>query len=195
MKEKTLEKTFTEKEYSYYKNYSSFSKFKSPEEEYEWSKTQNKTCFKCNKILCLNDFKGNTSSSQPFASLTGLRFRRGECIECGKNISKGKNAAINEAKKLGINLTAPEGTSCEICNRTERIVFDHDHKSLIHRGWLCDTCNRALGMLSVAGDGSEIFGLIKSINYLLKTEIVFDSDSNQIKQINYDENIMDIEKV
>jgi hypothetical protein len=35
----------------------------------------------------------------------------------------------------------------------------------VFRGWLCDPCNRSLGVL-----GDNIEGLVKCINYLNKTE-------------------------
>ncbi len=37
---------------------------------------------------------------------------------------------------------------CEICFTDEfRIVFDHCHESGIFRGWICDRCNRVLGIV------------------------------------------------
>jgi hypothetical protein len=37
---------------------------------------------------------------------------------------------------------------CEVCNELHiRIVFDHCHDSGKFRGWLCDRCNRVLGLL------------------------------------------------
>lgn len=34
---------------------------------------------------------------------------------------------------------------CEVCGSSKRICYDHDHATGLHRGWLCDACNRALG--------------------------------------------------
>ena len=37
---------------------------------------------------------------------------------------------------------------CEICKECNRyIVFDHCHTSNLFRGWLCDRCNKVLGIL------------------------------------------------
>lgn len=37
---------------------------------------------------------------------------------------------------------------CEICSKNEfRIVFDHCHNSGKFRGWICDRCNRTLGIV------------------------------------------------
>jgi Recombination endonuclease VII len=46
--------------------------------------------------------------------------------------------------------TRPE--VCELCNRTKKLVNDHDHVSGKFRGWLCTGCNVGLGLL---GDTAE----------------------------------------
>lgn len=56
-----------------------------------------------------------------------------------------------------------EGKSCEICGSTNRICFDHDHNSGKFRGWLCNSCNVALGLVR---DNPET--LLKMIEYLKK---------------------------
>jgi hypothetical protein len=40
-------------------------------------------------------------------------------------------------------------TVCEVCKGAngQRICFDHDHATGQFRGWLCDQCNRAIGLL------------------------------------------------
>lgn len=35
---------------------------------------------------------------------------------------------------------------CEICQREGKVVWDHDHASGDHRGWLCIKCNQGLGL-------------------------------------------------
>jgi hypothetical protein len=39
----------------------------------------------------------------------------------------------------------PDDQICEGCNDEPAQVWDHDHKNLNHRGWLCRRCNFALG--------------------------------------------------
>ena len=52
-----------------------------------------------------------------------------------------------EAKKIEI-AGRPKPEFCEICNLNEfRIVFDHCHNSGFFRGWICDRCNRVLGIV------------------------------------------------
>jgi hypothetical protein len=159
----------TEKEYKHYERYSDKCKFKSPEEELEWSKTATKKCNKCSEELALVNFGLNTSGSSPFDK-DGLRYRRGDCVDCNKKQNDGKKLAQKLAKSLGIETKAPEGTKCEVCGKTEKIVFDHDHETNEFRGWLCDGCNRSIGMLSISANGSDIGGLINSFTYLIKNE-------------------------
>ncbi|QDK01438.1 HNH endonuclease [Microbacterium phage LeeroyJenkins] len=40
-----------------------------------------------------------------------------------------------------------DGT-CEICAREGTVIWDHDHSTGRHRGWLCIQCNQALGLVS-----------------------------------------------
>lgn len=55
----------------------------------------------------------------------------------------------------------PKPERCEICGSMGRICFDHDHKTGKFRGWICDRCNVALGMVN---ENSEI--LIAIANYI-----------------------------
>ena len=54
--------------------------------------------------------------------------------------------------------TRPRPDACELCGRTDlRIVWDHCHDSGTWRGWLCDHCNVALGMVD---DNPELLRLM-----------------------------------
>ena len=46
-----------------------------------------------------------------------------------------------------------------------KLVFDHGHVSLRHRGWLCDNCNRAMGML-----GDDERSMIEALLYIARGE-------------------------
>jgi Recombination endonuclease VII len=37
---------------------------------------------------------------------------------------------------------------CEVCKSTGRVYMDHCHKRNLFRGWLCHTCNAALGYVN-----------------------------------------------
>lgn len=112
--------SISKNEYKHYERYSDKCKFKSPEEELEYSKNTTKKCNKCGRDLTLINFGLNTAGSSPFDK-DGYRYRRGDCIECNKKQNEGKNAAKKLAKSLGIETKAPDGTKCEICGRTEKI--------------------------------------------------------------------------
>lgn len=82
------------------------------------------------------------------------------CTDCGpvKIRSRGKNGsfrcatdanarsklykkAYRRSRKIMLN------GNCELCGTTERLVWDHSHKTGKFRGTLCGTCNSGLGML------------------------------------------------
>ena len=45
----------------------------------------------------------------------------------------------------------PSGSKCQICKRVSKLNLDHCHSSEKFRGWLCQSCNLACGLL---GDNS-----------------------------------------
>ena len=157
-------KKFTENEYVLYTKYSHKSKFNSPEEEYEYAIKNEKTCSKCGIMKKLIEYNGNTSGSDPFDK-NGYRLRRPECKDCNKKANKGKSDAIKAAKTLGIPYKAPKGSTCALCGnlakKGDTLVFDHCHKTNTFRGYLHNSCNRALGVL-----GDDVQGLINAINFL-----------------------------
>ena len=156
--------TFTANEYTHYKNIK--AKFKSPDEEYHFNKTQFKICIKCNLNLNLNNFSGNTSGCDPFDK-NGYRLKRGDCIKCNKELNKSKSISIKKAKQMGISPKAPPGTVCEISGSPNNLVFDHDHVTNTFRGWITDPINRSIGMLG--GDNDDgIENILKVLNYLNK---------------------------
>ena len=167
----TEDATFTKKEIENYTRQQTKCNFKTPEDEYVWAKTQMKTCSKCVKEKSLCEFNGNTSGTDAFDK-NGYRLRRPECSECTKNVSTGKSEAKKKAKELGISYIAPEGTLCGICNKPPLkgyvLVFDHCHKTNTFRGYLCNPCNRSVGVL-----GDDVDGLLRVLNYFNKTNKCF----------------------
>jgi hypothetical protein len=123
---------------------------------------------KCLSEKKLYEFNGNTSGTDAFDK-NGYRLRRPECNNCTKNVNRGKSEAKKKAKELGILYTAPKDTICGICNKPaskgNNIVFDHCHLSNTFRGYCCNSCNRSMGVL-----GDNVDGLLRALNYLLKTE-------------------------
>jgi hypothetical protein len=138
--------TLTKNEIQNYLTYKGVPKFNTSQEEYEWADSQTKKCNKCHEHLPLTCFGFSTSGRFPF-NKEGLRYRRGECLDCGLKISNGKRKAKQIAEKSGISIKPSEGVKCELCPCKENLVFDHSHKTETFRGWLCDPCNRSLGTL------------------------------------------------
>jgi len=159
-----LEYPLTENEKGHYSEDNKEKKtYKTAEEERDAARKVLKCCNFCKKQLPLSYYAGNSSGGSCFFLKTGLRARRGECISCGKEAGKGKSRSKAIAKAQGIPFKAPEGTCCELCKKTEKIVFDHDHTAETFRGWLCDPCNRSIGVL---GDSAD--RLLQVVLYLTK---------------------------
>ena len=77
------------------------------------------------------------------------------------------NCKACEAKRLKnaarMKLAAPpKPDTCECCGIVPtHWVADHDHKTNKFRGWICKSCNNALGLL-----GDNISGVFKAVRYL-----------------------------
>jgi hypothetical protein len=136
----------TENEMKHYHTYKDVCKFESALEEFEWAETVCKECNKCNECLPLTCFGFSTSGRFPFDK-NGVRYRRGECLDCTRKISRGKAKAKKLANTMGINLKPNDDDKCVLCDSKKDLVFDHDHEKNTFRGWLCDPCNRSLGTL------------------------------------------------
>jgi hypothetical protein len=126
-------------------------------------------CIKCHQVFpyTLEHFALNTSANTNANSI----YLRTDCRTCNKKMNQGHR----KAKKLAGNPSDPPlGTCCDRCGcdpgpkktdpNSAALVFDHCHETLAHRGWLCDNCNRAMGML-----GDDITGQVLSAVYIAKT--------------------------
>ena len=124
--------------------------------------SQTRICSKCSKEFPLTyEFFGNNDSSN--TNKNKKRYFRPECKECKNKCNQGQKKAYKLAGKPSY---PPIGTPCDLCARTDKkLLFDHDHEILKHRGWLCQNCNQALGRL---GDNEE--GLQRALNYLIKSK-------------------------
>ena len=94
---------------------------------------------------------------------------RNECKTCrrtgGIADSQGSTKIM---KKMNIK-RPPLGTPCYCCKSTKSVlVFDHCHTSGTFRGWLCHSCNTAIGKL-----GDNIEGLQNAIRYLERSNFYF----------------------
>ena len=71
------------------------------------------------------------------------------------------NSEYHRFMKTKKSASRPKPEQCEICGAMGTIVFDHDHKTDLFRGWICNRCNLALGLVK---DNTET--LMAMINYL-----------------------------
>ena len=59
----------------------------------------------------------------------------------------------------------PSGSECDICGRVSRLNLDHCHATDQFRGYLCQQCNVACGLL---GDNSK--NVKRALNYMQRFE-------------------------
>lgn len=116
-----------------------------------------KYCRKCDSYKARNKFSNMTTAGDG---------KHPYCKDCMKYYSVVLNS-LRRSNKV------PEDHVCPVCNRSEdQIVYngkymksvwriDHCHETNEFRGWLCITCNQALGMFH---DNPEI--LKRAIAYL-----------------------------
>jgi len=83
--------------------------------------------------------------------------RDNRCRECIKH----STSTIERLKKTAP--LRPEVCDCCLKPPKKKFVLDHCHKEEVFRGWLCDHCNLAIGML-----GDDLEGVKKALVYLRK---------------------------
>ncbi len=85
----------------------------------------------------------------------GYKFEKGNKVNLGR-VNKEhieKLAKINwkggltVVQKQEIKAGRKKPSQCELCGRGGKICFDHDHTTGKFRGWICQNCNSALGMI------------------------------------------------
>jgi hypothetical protein len=72
-------------------------------------------------------------------------------------------------RQYSVTPTRPRPPACECCGRNvflenKRLAVDHDHVSGAFRGWLCNRCNMAIGLL-----GDDLASVEKAAAYLRRT--------------------------
>ena len=70
-------------------------------------------------------------------------------IPWNKGIGLGRKMQrkITSEQKQEIEAGRKKPGQCELCGRTGKICFDHDHKTGKFRGWICHKCNVSLGLI------------------------------------------------
>lgn len=103
--------------------------------------------------------KGRIFTDEHRQKLSAWQIGKAKPWLCGENHPNWKGGLTQE-KVAG----RPKPELCELCGGAGRICFDHDHVTGNFRGWICSTCNTALGH---ARDNPEL--LYKMISYLNKS--------------------------
>jgi len=129
-----------------------------PEHIYSVDNLDSKQCSKC----------GNHLPVSSYSLANGGKYRRSECRSCASKLSKVRD-------ELRDTVEPPSDSHrCPICQRNADAakgaggkshstswVLDHNHETETARGWLCHTCNRALGAFS-----DDVERLERAISYL-----------------------------
>lgn len=104
--------------------------------------------------------------------ISGRGYRRNICVSC----RSARKRTRRLPKQFGITyqdllkIKESQDYKCAICNVHEENIFnslavDHDHATNRVRGYLCNNCNRGIGLLK---DSVEILG--KAIEYLNRAQ-------------------------
>jgi len=91
-------------------------------------------CNYCKRELPLTMFHADSSC------------HRTQCKDCAKEATK----MLKHSKSIHGNPSPPPlGTPCNFCGefKGKKLTFEHNHDTLEFRGWTCDPCNRAIGIL------------------------------------------------
>jgi Recombination endonuclease VII len=67
----------------------------------------------------------------------------------GRRAARTARDRVRRAERRQALARYPMPDTCEICHQprgTDILRWDHDHKTNLHRGWLCSNCNAGLGM-------------------------------------------------
>jgi hypothetical protein len=90
-----------------------------------------------------NMILGNKASKETKEKMRETALNRRMSGENNPNWKGGKDKKTIQERLAG----RPKSKICEICGSNKRICFDHDHVTNKFRGWLCITCNFALGLV------------------------------------------------
>ena len=97
-----------------------------------------RTCKICNidKLFTTEFFQSKNGSRD------GGYWLRTECRDCMRIMSKNKTQAKRNAPR-------PMPDNCECCGRSrgnKNLCCDHVHGTTEFRGWICQPCNKGIGM-------------------------------------------------
>lgn len=129
-----------------------------------------KACSGCGEVKPLEQYHrttrtktGRVGRCKNCKNLTGKHWRVDRAAKASEDVYRYKRS-YDLARTFGITLDDYEvlfdaqGGVCAICRLPERkrhqsgrvsaLAVDHDHETGVVRGLLCNTCNRAIGLMS-----------------------------------------------
>ena len=129
-----------------------------------------KTCTKCHITKDMSEFHLEKNQKD------GHRTRCKSCIRVYSKSIRIKKRAYRLLTDFGMTLTEyhdlynTQDKRCAICNTRAselpiRLAVDHNHKTGVVRGLLCDRCNRGMGFFQ-----DNVTLLFKAIHYLNKKQ-------------------------
>lgn len=128
---------------------------------YRGESRRRSTCKKCNSIEVSTARKNWTPEQRAARKKNKKRWEQ-------ENSDKTRRVAFRTFwRKRGFNpdeiesMYANKPESCQICGEKTSLVLDHCHKTNALRGWLCERCNKGIGLMR---DSREI--LQAAIRYL-----------------------------
>ena len=118
-----------------------------------------RTCSKCGHNAYtskqLEDFTSNKEC---------LYGRTNECKKCRKkhrNKERWGEVQTYKCTAEEYNERMASSVCCQVCYKTEDLVYDHCHTTMKFRGVLCRSCNRHIG-----GLGDNLEGILRVVKYL-----------------------------
>ena len=110
---------------------------------------EQKKCYRCQEDKPLEAFAKNKAKPD------GLQERCKDCCKSHYHNSgyTKRQRELSLKKKYGMSLldydlmVDEQGGQCAICGAKEKLYVDHNHDTGKIRGLLCNTCNRAIGLL------------------------------------------------
>tara|TARA_R100000781_G_scaffold1447_2_gene2390 strand:- start:1239 stop:1580 length:342 start_codon:yes stop_codon:yes gene_type:complete len=106
-----------------------------------------KSCCACKEDKPLEEF--HKDSREPDG-------RRPDCADCRNKNKK----IIRDLRKI----VGEPPQNCQCCGRpakNHKLSLDHDHETGEFRGWLCQPCNRSLGII-----GDDLESVMRFVTYL-----------------------------
>ncbi len=114
-------------------------------------------CRGCKKVKLFDDFYRDRSRPSGLANVCKVCGGKESRARHAKNYKNGPYKDKRLRTKYGItlerynDLLAAQGGGCAICSgdpggRWNTFHVDHDHKTGVVRGLLCDACNKGLGL-------------------------------------------------